>query len=106
MAIFVGLTVLAGILTQFLSNTGTIGILIPIGLAMAEIVGFNYMTIALGITLSTSMSFMTPMGTPTQAAVVNWGSYKFSDYFKYSGPINVILIIVILILTPIFYPLV
>ena len=106
MSIFVGLTVLAAILTQFLSNSGTIGVLIPIGLAMAEIMGFNYLTIAIGITMSTSMSFMTPMGTPTQAAALNWGSYKFSDYFKYSGPINVILVIVIIILTPIFYPLV
>jgi anion transporter len=106
MAIFLVLSILSGVMTQFISNAGTIGILIPIGIAMAEQVGMNYMPVALGVTLCASMSYCTPVGTPTQASVLNWGSYKFSDYVKYSGPINIILIIVILLYIPIRYPLV
>ncbi len=104
MTVFISLTLISAVLTQFMSNTACIAMLIPIGLSIANGLNMNPLTVAIGITLAASCSFMTPMASPTQALVINWGSYKFMDYIKYSGPITVILNIMILILVPIMYP--
>lgn len=105
MTVFIALTLIAAILTQFMSNTATVAMLIPIGLSIASGIGINPLAIAVGITMAASCSFVTPMASPTQALVINWGSYKFIDYIKYSGPITVVLDIMILILVPMVYPL-
>jgi anion transporter len=106
MSVFIVMSLIAAVITQFMSNTGTCAILIPVGLALAEQIGMNVLPVALGIVMCASLSFMTPMASPTQALVLNWGSYKFIDYVKYSGPITIILDILVLVLTPVFFPLV
>ena len=106
MAVFTVLSVLSGILTQFMSNTGVVGMLIPIGVSIASGLGMNALPVAIGIYMCASLSFITPMASVTQVIIMNWGSYKFNDYIKYSGPLTVLLIAIVLILVPIFYPLV
>ncbi|MDR1914802.1 MAG: anion permease, partial [Clostridiales bacterium] len=104
--VFVILSVISAVLTQFMSNTGTCAILIPIGIAFAQQLGMNPLPVGIGIVMCASLSFMTPMASPTQALVLNWGSYKFMDYVKYSGPLTIVLDLIVIVLTPIFYPLV
>ena len=106
MAVFIALSLLSGILTQFMSNTGVVGMLIPIGVSIASGLGMNALPVAIGIYMCASLSFITPMASVTQVIIMNWGSYKFNDYIKYSGPLAVLLIVIVLILVPIFYPLV
>jgi di/tricarboxylate transporter len=106
MSVFIVMSLIAAVITQFMSNTGTCAILIPVGLALAERLGMNVLPVVLGIVMCASLSFMTPMASPTQALVLNWGSYKFMDYVKYSGPITIILDILVLVLTPLFFPLI
>ena len=105
-SVFVVMCLVAAVITQFVSNTGTVAMLIPIGIAMTEQIGSNYLPVALGILMTATLSFMTPMASPTTALVLNWGSYKFNDYIKYSGPLNVVLVVLVIILTPLFFPLV
>jgi anion transporter len=104
--VFIVLSLIAVVLTQFMSNTGTCAILIPIGIAFAQQLGMNSLPVGVGIVMCASLSFVTPMASPTQALVLSWGSYKFMDYVKYSGPITVVLDLLVIILTPIVYPLV
>jgi di/tricarboxylate transporter len=104
--VFVVLSLIAAVLTQFMSNTGTCAILIPIGIAFAQQLGMNPLPVSIGIVMCASLSFMTPMASPTQALVLNWGSYKFIDYVKYGGPLTLALDIMVLVITPIVYPLV
>jgi len=104
MLIFTMVCIITPIISQFISNAGTIGIMMPIGLAMAAEMEMHYMPMAVGIVVSASMSFCTPMSTPSQAIVLNWGSYKFSDYFRQSGPLNVVMVVVAIVLIPLIYP--
>ncbi|MFZ7132532.1 MAG: SLC13 family permease [Eubacteriales bacterium] len=105
MTVFISLSLASAVLTQFMSNTGTVSMLIPIGVSIAAGLGMDPLPIAMGITLTASCSFLTPMASPTQAMIMNWGSYKFNDYLKYSGPISLVLNIMILVLVPMFFPL-
>jgi anion transporter len=106
LVVFVVLSVISAVLTQFMSNTGTCAILLPIGIAFAQQLGMNALPVGVGIVMCASLSFCTPMASPTQALVLNWGSYKFLDYVKYSGPLTVVLDLIAIILIPIVYPLV
>ncbi|MFZ7133243.1 MAG: SLC13 family permease [Eubacteriales bacterium] len=106
MIVFIVMCLIAAVITQFMSNTGTCGIMIPIGVALATGIGMNPLPIAIGIAMCASCAFVTPMASPTAALVIDWGSYNFKDYLKYSGPITLILNIMILVLVPIFFPLV
>lgn len=106
MTVFISLSLLSAILTQFMSNTGVVGMLIPIGISISAGVGMNVLPVAIGIYMCATCSFVTPMASVTQAIIMNWGSYKFNDFIKYSGPMCALLIAIILIFVPIFFPLV
>lgn len=69
-AIFVVLTV---VLTNFISNTATAAILVPIGLQTAEAMGIAPTAFVMAIGLSASIAFVTPVGTPSVALVYSTG---------------------------------
>jgi len=69
-AIFVVLTV---VLTNFISNTATAAILVPIGLQTAEAMGIAPTAFVMAIGLSASIAFITPVGTPSVALVYSTG---------------------------------
>lgn len=104
--VFLVMTLLAAVITQFMSNAATASMLVPIGVALAIGINMNPLPVAIGVTMAASCSFLTPMASPTQALIINWGGYNFKDYIKYSGLITIILNIMILVLTPLVYPLV
>lgn len=96
--------VISAIITQFISNTGTVGILIPVCIPVAASLGISPEPFIMGITLSASCSFLTPMASHVQALIMDWGSYQIVDYIKYSGPVIIMMLAAIIILTPVFYP--
>jgi len=102
--LYIAMTLISGVLGQVLSNTATVGILIPIAVPLCEQLGVSPVQVIYGITIVSTLTLMTPMSSHLQAMTVNWGSYKFIDYIKYSGPINILLIILVILLIPLFYP--
>ena len=98
-------TLTSGVISQFLSNTGTVGMLIPICIPIAQAMGASPVPFVVGITLAASCSFATPMASHIQALIIDWGSYKFIDFVKYSAPLTAILLLLILILTPMYFPI-
>ncbi|MBE6117213.1 MAG: TRAP transporter large permease subunit [Erysipelotrichaceae bacterium] len=99
-------TVCTFLMTQFVSNVSTAGILIPIALPAAAAVGVSPLPVAAAITAAASCAFLTPMASYLQVIVMDWGSYKFADFFKYSWPLAIVCILIIVLLTPLLYPLV
>ncbi len=106
MSVFIVLSIISGVMTQFMSNTGVVGVMIPLSVSIAAGLGMNPLPVAIGVYMCSSCSFATPMASATQAMIISWGSYKFNDFIKYSGPMTVLLDAMVLILVPIFYPLI
>lgn len=90
--------VMTTILTELISNNATVVVLVPIGIATAEALGLDARAIVLAIMFAASTSFMTPVGYQTNTLVFGPGGYKFLDYMRVGGPLNLILAIV----TPIY----
>ena len=92
------------IISQFISNTGAVGILIPVCIPIAQALGVDPLPLVAAITIAASCSILTPMASHIEALIIDWGSYKFNDYLVYAGPLVAVYILVIIFTIPLFYP--
>ncbi len=88
------LFILTTLLTGVLSNTASVILLIPVGVQIAESLGFNPLTVIFVITFAASNSFMTPIGYQTNTMVYGAGGYRFLDFVKVGGPLSVLMAII------------
>lgn len=98
------LFLLAAVLTQFMSNTGTAGMLIPIGISIAHVLGADPRAVVMAITIGCSCAFATPIGTPANTMVMNPGELKFMDWVKVGIPLIVIGLVMSIGILPLVYP--
>jgi di/tricarboxylate transporter len=93
---------IAMILTELISNNATIVVMVPVGAATATALGLDAKAFILAIMFAASTSFSTPVGYQTNTMIYGPGGYKFLDFTRVGGPLNLLLAIV----TPIFIYLV
>ena len=92
------------ILTNFMSNTATTALLVPIGISIANKIGADPRAVLMAIVVGGSCAYATPIGMPANTMVLAPGGYKFKDYMKAGLPLIIISIIMSTILLPIFFP--
>lgn len=66
-------------LGNLLSNTATANLIIPIGLALATLIGQDIVTVGLLLAAASSMGIMLPVSTPPNAIAYATGTVKTSD---------------------------
>ena len=103
--LFVAITVLATIQTQVMSCTGTAAILTPIALFMAKSMGIDPHAIVVGIIMGSNLAMMTPIGSVPSSMAAGTGKYSFMDFVKLGTPLTIILLILTILVTPIFFPM-
>ncbi len=90
------------LLTNFMSNVGAVAILLPIGIAVAEKIGFSPLLSSMIIALCGGLAFMLVIGTPANAITYSAGYFSTRDLFKV-GVIANFICIVIIFCVAIFY---
>lgn len=95
---------LAVVLTNFMSNTATTALLVPIALSIAQSMGADPRAVLMATVIGGSCAYATPIGMPANTMVYNIGGYKFSDYVKVGVPLIIVSTIVALIILPIAFP--
>ncbi len=103
--IFAILVLLTLFISQFITNSTAVIIVLPIALSICTQQDFSYMPYCIGITLAASVACCTPLAA-AQITMTEVAGYEFSDYLKYGGVLSVLCYIGILIFVPLFYPLV
>jgi di/tricarboxylate transporter len=58
----------------------------------------------MAVVFAATLDFATPTGYQTNLLVYGPGGYRFSDYTKFGGPLNLILWVVCVFLIPEFFP--
>ena len=104
MVVFAALTFLALFISQFITNSTAIIIVLPIALSLCTQYGFQYMPFCVGITLAASIACCTPLAA-AQITMTQIAGYKFSDYLKYGWLLSLVEYICILVFVPMFFPL-
>ena len=92
------------VLTNFMSNTATTALMVPIAVSLAGSLGADPRAVVIATVIAGSCAYATPIGMPANTMVVGLGGYKFNDYVKSGLPLILVSFVVCMILLPILYP--
>ena len=95
---------LTALITNFMSNTATAALMAPLALPIAMGSGISPLPIAMGIAMSASCCFQTPIATPPNTIVLGPGRYSFMDYVKAGWLLQVISLLMCWLLIPLIWP--
>ena len=84
------------LITEVISNNASVVLLVPIAISVAMKIGINPSSAALIVMFAASTSFLSPVGYQTNTMVYGAGGYKFTDFARVGGLLNLIF----LFLTP------
>jgi di/tricarboxylate transporter len=104
LVVLTGFVLLTVILTQPMSNAAAALVVLPIALSTAAQLGLNARSFAIAITYAASISLIAPF-EPSCLLVYGPGKYRFGDFVKVGGLLTLLLIALVILLVPLFWPL-
>ena len=105
LAVLAGIYILAGLITEPMSNAAATVLMVPIAIVIALELGANPQSFVLAVVIGASTSFLTPVGHQSNVLVFGPGGYRFADFTRVGWLLNVVLVIVALLVIPLFWPL-
>jgi di/tricarboxylate transporter len=106
LALLAGLVALTFLLSQAINGAAVAAVIAPVAIQAAQQCGANPRALAMGVALATSMAFLTPLGHPVNMLVMGLGGYRVRDYTKVGLPLALLLLGLMLLFLPLFWPLV
>lgn len=91
-------------LTNFMTNTATTALLVPIGMSIAANLGADPRAVLMAIVIGGSCAYATPIGMPANLMVLSAGGYKFADYVKCGLPLILVAGVIAIPLLLVFFP--
>lgn len=86
-------------LTEFTSNVATANMFLPIIASVSVSLGYDPRLLMLPATISTSLGFMLPVGTPPNAIVFGTGRVRIDQMARYGFVVNLLGIVLVSITT-------
>jgi di/tricarboxylate transporter len=105
-AVMLGLVALTFLATCFVPTAALVVLMAPIALNTAANMGLSPFGLMMAIAMAASASFMTPVSHPANILVMGPGGYRFMDYFKIGGLLTLVIFGVLMVVLPLFWPLV
>jgi di/tricarboxylate transporter len=103
-AVLAAIYLVTMIFTELMSNNAAAVLIFPIAWQTAADLGVNPMPFVMAVTVAASCGFATPMGYQTNLMIYGPGGYKFSDYLRFGGPLNLLVMAVTVALAPLIWP--
>lgn len=98
------LYLLTMLFTEVMSNNAAAVLIFPIAMATAAALDVNHMPFIIAIMMAASCGFATPIGYQTNLMVYGPGGYRFMDYIRFGGLLNLVVAAVTIALTPLVWP--
>lgn len=103
-AVMAGLYVLTSLTSQVMPNPAAAVLLAPIALNTANDLGISPYTLMMTVAVAASAAFLSPVSHPANLLVMGPGGYRFSDYIKVGLPLTLVVLVVVVLVMPIFWP--
>ena len=103
-AILAGLFILAALASQVMPNPAVAVLLAPIALNTASDLGISPFPLLMAVAVSASAAFLSPVGHSANIMVMGPGGYRFGDYIKVGLPLTLVVLVVVVLVMPIFWP--
>jgi di/tricarboxylate transporter len=91
------------ILTGVMSNNATAALMFPLAVSTAVALGVSSQPFLVAIMFAASAAFWTPFGYQTNLLVYGPGGYRFTDYTRVGGPLNLIYLVLSVLLIPLLW---
>ena len=101
----VAMMVVTMTLSDVLNNVATMIITGPIAIDLAQKLQVNPDTFLMGVAISASCAFLTPIGHKNNTLIMGPGGFKFSDYWRMGLPLEIIVLLVSVPMLMIVFPL-
>jgi di/tricarboxylate transporter len=101
--VLAGIFVVTAVITQFISNTSSALVMMPIGVATATELGVDPLPMMMGVAMGASASFLTPFANGVSAMVYGPGAYRFGDFWRIGSIVTIWALIVTVVIVPIFW---
>ncbi|MBW1750539.1 MAG: SLC13 family permease [Deltaproteobacteria bacterium] len=98
--VFVGCILMDAMVT----NVASAVFMFPIAMTIAQGLGTSFMPFAITVMVGASCSFISPVSYQTNLMVYGPGEYSFGDFVKIGVPLSVLVGVITVFLTPIFFP--
>lgn len=81
-------------LTDLMNNAATAALMCPIAIGTANALGVNPDAFLMGVAISASCAFLTPVGHQNNTLILGPGGFRFSDYWRLGLPLELIVLVV------------
>src|SRR5262249_2084692 len=88
------------IVTELITNNSAAALMFPLAVATANNLGVNYMPFVVAVVMAASPRLATPIRYQTNLMVYGPGGYRFSDYVKIGVPLDILIGVVTVAITP------
>jgi di/tricarboxylate transporter len=104
-AVLAGIYILTSLATQIIPTAALVVLMAPIAINTAADLGISPLSLMMTVAIAASASFSSPVSHPANVLVMGPGGYRFVDYMKVGLPLTLIILVLVVILVPIFWPL-
>jgi di/tricarboxylate transporter len=98
-----GVYVLTALVTAIITNNAAVALMFPIAQVTAQNLNVEFMPFVITIMMAGSASFATPLGYQTNLMVYGPGGYRFGDFVRIGLPMNALVGLATIILTPLVF---
>ncbi|MEO7507633.1 MAG: SLC13 family permease [Pyrinomonadaceae bacterium] len=96
---------IAVLVSELMSNSGTVALLGPVAVSTAVHLGMNPMALLVAVTFGASAAFAMPIGYQTSLMIYGPGGYRTKDFLKLGIVLDLLLAAIAVTLIPMFWPL-
>jgi di/tricarboxylate transporter len=104
LVVMAGLFLFTTLITEAMSNAAAAVLLSPIAIAIAVGMDLQPYPFLMAIAIAASTTFLTPIGHQVNILVYGVGDYRFTDFPRVGGLLNILIFIVAMIVVPLVWP--
>lgn len=104
-AILAAMATVALVLTEGVSNSAAVAILLPIGYSFCPATGLSPVTVTLAVTIPAGLAFSLPISSPPNAICFSAGYYSVRQVVRLGVPMSVAALVVFILMMAVYWPM-